>query len=126
MSAIFKAEELFTKATVLVKTRQYPGARASLAKAMRAPPRGARVRRVGRLGALPRSPPIASASTPSCVAVMESALKKVPRCITAYLFLGQMAKMMGDLPAAERHLQRGLSLEPEDAELARELKYLRK
>jgi len=57
---------------------------------------------------------------------METALKKVPRCMAAYLFLGQMAKVAGDLALAEKHLKRGLALDPEHADLARELKYLRK
>jgi hypothetical protein len=53
-------------------------------------------------------------------------LKQVPRILPAYLFLGQMAKLTGDPATAEKQLKRGLALEPEHAELARELKYLRK
>jgi hypothetical protein len=37
-----------------------------------------------------------------------------------------MAKLVGDLRAAERHWRLGLALDPEHAELQRELKYLRK
>ena len=44
----------------------------------------------------------------------------------AYLFLAQMAKIVGDLASAERHLNRGLALEPDDLDLVRELKYLRR
>mgnify|MGYP003343586851 CR=1 FL=1 len=55
-----------------------------------------------------------------------AALKKVPRCMPAYLFLGQMAKIAGDLALAERHLKRGLQIFPDDPDLLRELRYLRK
>jgi hypothetical protein len=37
-----------------------------------------------------------------------------------------MAKLAGDLAAAEKHLKRGLAVAPEHLELQRELKYLRK
>jgi len=63
---------------------------------------------------------------PASAAAIESALKKVPRCMSGYLFLGQMAKVVGQLDLAEKHLKRGLALESEHVELTRELKYLRK
>ncbi|HEY6100324.1 MAG TPA: tetratricopeptide repeat protein, partial [Anaeromyxobacter sp.] len=62
---------------------------------------------------------------PSCAAI-EAALKRNPRCAQGYLFLGQMAKVVGDLALAEKHLKRGLGIVPEHADLLRELKYLRK
>jgi predicted TPR repeat methyltransferase len=60
------------------------------------------------------------------VAVIEAALKQLPRCMPGYLFLGQMEKISGNLEAAERHFKRGLALDPEHTEIAREMKYLRK
>ena len=48
------------------------------------------------------------------------------RCALGYLFLGQMAKLTGDLALAERHLRRGLAVAPEHVDLVRELRYLRK
>jgi tetratricopeptide (TPR) repeat protein len=62
---------------------------------------------------------------PSAAAI-EAALKKNPRCTQGYLFLGQMAKVTGDLALAERHLKRGLAVAPEHPDLVRELKYLHK
>ena len=59
-------------------------------------------------------------------AAIEAALKKVPRCMPGYLFLGQMAKISGDPDLAERHFKRGLGLDPDHAELARELKFLKR
>jgi hypothetical protein len=37
-----------------------------------------------------------------------------------------MAKVVGDLNLAEKHLKRGLQVVPDHPELARELKYLRR
>lgn len=59
-------------------------------------------------------------------AAIERCLAKNARCAPAYLFLGQMAKLVGDPGTAEKHLRRGLALVPNDADLSRELKYLRK
>ncbi len=44
----------------------------------------------------------------------------------AYLFLGQMAKIAGDLSAAERHFKRGLEQDSGHVEIQRELKFLRR
>jgi tetratricopeptide (TPR) repeat protein len=125
VSAIFKAEELFQRAAVLVKTRQYEKARETLLEAERLNPDEAEfgVWRawVDYLLAADKKRQHASSA-----AVIEAALRKVPRCMSAYLFLGQMAKLEGDAAAAERHLKRGLALDPEHADLQRELKYLRR
>jgi len=125
ISAIFQAEETFRKATVLVRTRQYDKALEALAEAMKLnadePEFGVWKSWVEFLVAHDRARQHAASA-----AVIEAALKKVPRCMPGYLFLGQMAKIMGDVALAERHLKRGLELDGEHSELARELKYLRK
>jgi tetratricopeptide (TPR) repeat protein len=63
---------------------------------------------------------------PGAAGAIEAGLKKNPRCVPGYLFLGQMAKISGDLALAERHLKRGLGVAPDQTDLVRELKYLRK
>jgi predicted Zn-dependent protease len=63
---------------------------------------------------------------PASAAAIEAALRRNPRCAPGYLFLGQMAKLVGDPTAAERHLRRGLAVAPEHPDLFRELKYLRR
>jgi len=124
-SAIFEAEELFRRATLLVKARQYDAAREALAGAVKLnadePEFGVWAAWVEFLTATDRKRQHAASA-----AVMEAALEKVPRCMAAHLFLGQMAKIVGDLALAEKRLKRGLALDPEHAELTRELKYLRK
>jgi tetratricopeptide (TPR) repeat protein len=62
----------------------------------------------------------------AAASAIEVGLQKNPRCAQGYLFLGQMAKIVGDLAVAERHLKRGLAVAPEHVDLQRELKYLRK
>ena len=56
---------------------------------------------------------------------VEAALRRNPKCVQGYLFLGQMAKIAGDLGLAEKQLKRGLQVAPDHTELQRELKYLR-
>jgi hypothetical protein len=37
-----------------------------------------------------------------------------------------MAKLAGEIDLAEKHLKRGLALDPQHAEIVRELKYLKR
>jgi tetratricopeptide (TPR) repeat protein len=125
VSGIFKAEETFQRATVYVRTRQYDKALEALAEAMKLnadePEFGVWKAWVEFLVAKDRKRQHAES-----VGVIEAALRKVPRILPGYLFLGQMAKIEGDVALAEKHFKRGLELEPDHAELVRELKYLRK
>jgi len=125
IGAVLEAESIFQRAQVLVRTRQYAVALEELEKAigLNAEEAEFHVWRawVRFLLASDRKRQMAR-SAPE----IEAALKKVPRCLPGYLFLGLMAKICGDLALAERHLKRGVALEPNDPELQRELKYLRK
>ncbi|MFL5262754.1 MAG: DUF4388 domain-containing protein [Anaeromyxobacteraceae bacterium] len=123
ISAIFKAEETFQKAVILVRTRQYDRALAALGEAIALnadePEFGVWKAWVEFLVA-----PDQASAAPASAAAIEAALKKNARCLPGYLFLGQMAKLRGDLSLAEKHLRRGLALAPDHADLLRELKYL--
>jgi tetratricopeptide (TPR) repeat protein len=123
ISAIFKAEETFQKAVVLVRTRQYDRALAALREAIALNADEAEFGVWMAWVEFLVAPDQASAA-PASVAAIEAALKKNPRCLPGYLFLGQMAKLRGDVPLAEKHLRRGLALAPDHADLLRELKYL--
>jgi curved DNA-binding protein CbpA len=122
---IFQAENTFQVGVALVKGRRYDEALQKFEDAAKLNPDEAEFAiwkawcefllasdRKGRHGAT--------------VATIEEALKRNPRCAPGYLFLGQMSKLLGDIGSAEKHLRRGLAVAPNDADLARELKYLRK
>ncbi len=57
--------------------------------------------------------------------VIEAALGKSPKCVAGWLFLGRMAKITTDLPAAERYWKRGLE-QVKDPEVERELRFLKR
>jgi curved DNA-binding protein CbpA len=57
--------------------------------------------------------------------VIEAALEKSPKCAAGWLFLGRMAKITADLPAAERFWKRGLE-KVKDPEVERELRFLKR
>jgi hypothetical protein len=122
---ILQAENVFQVGTALVKGRRYDEAIAKFDEAMMLNPDEAEFgmwkawcefliaddrKRAG------------SAST----SAIDAGLKRNPRCAQGYLFLGQIAKLLGDASAAEKHLRRGLAVAPDHAELQRELKYVRK
>jgi hypothetical protein len=125
VARIFEAENLFQTGTLLVKARNY---RDGLKKFDEAIALNADEPEFGMWKAWceflmaddKRSRFTHAASS------IEVGLKKNPRCAQGYLFLGQMAKIVGDLALAEKHLKRGLGVAPENTDLQRELKYLRK
>jgi len=125
VSAIFKAEEAFRRATVFVKTRQYEKALETLAEAISLNPDESEFG-IWKAWVEFLLAPDRKRQQATSAKVIEGQLRKTPRCIPGYHFLGQMAKLLGDLKAAEEHFKRGLAQEPENADLAREMKYLRK
>ena len=125
VAAIIEAENTFQKATVLVRSRQYEAARAELDRAIELNKEEPEFL-VWRAWVLFLLAADRGKQLPVSTAEIETALKKVPHCMPAYLFLGQMAKLAGDLDLSERQLKRGLRIEPGDQDLLRELRYLRK
>jgi Flp pilus assembly protein TadD len=122
---IFKAEEAFNNGTLLVKARRYQEALAKLDEAVKLNPDEAEFSMWKSwceflLSAEKKKTHAGAASA------IEAALKKNPRCVSGYLFLGQMAKIVGDLATAEKQLKRGLKESPGNTDLERELKYLKK
>lgn len=125
VAAIMEAESSFTRATVLVKTRQYPQALEELGKAI-ALNKDEPEFHVWRAWVQFLTAPDHKKQHAASASEIEANLKKLPRCMPAYLFLGQMAKLAGDTSLAEKHWKRGLQVDPQDPDLLRELKYLRK
>jgi curved DNA-binding protein CbpA len=125
IARIFEAENTFQSGTLLVKARRYDEAlkRFDEAIALNAeePEFGMWKAWCEFLLAEDRRKAVVVASR-----AIQQGLEKNPRCAQGYLFLGQMAKLTGDLKSAERHLKRGLDQAPDNTDLARELKYLGK
>ncbi|HET9553193.1 MAG TPA: DnaJ domain-containing protein [Anaeromyxobacteraceae bacterium] len=122
---ILQAENVFQNGTLLVKARRYDEALPRFEEAMKLNPDepefGMWKAWCEFLLATEKKK-----QHPAAAAAIEAGLKKNARCAQGYLFLGQMAKIVGDLAGAEKHLKRGLDVAPEHADLQRELKYLRK
>ncbi len=123
--SILQAENLFQAGTLLVKSRRYGEARAKFEEALKLNPDEAEFG-IWKAWCDFLVAPDQKRQHGASAAAIEAALKKNARCVPGHLFLGQMAKLTGDLGAAERHLRRGLQVAPESADLLRELKYLRK
>ncbi len=122
---IFQAETAFQSGEMLVKARKYDEALQKLDEAMKLNPDEPEFGMWKAwceflLAGDKKRKAVAAASA------IEAGLKKNPRCVQGYLFLGQMAKLAGDLTLAEKQLKRGLQVAPEHADLQRELKYLRR
>ena len=122
---ILQAENVFQTGTLMVKARQYDEAAAKFAEAIKLnpdePEYGMWLAWCGFVSAPEKKKVHARA-----VGAIEAGLKKSPRVVAGYLFLGQMAKIVGDLALAEKQLKRGLAVAPDHVDLQRELKYLRK
>jgi tetratricopeptide (TPR) repeat protein len=122
---ILRAEDVFQHATALVKGRGYEEALGRFAEAMKLNPDEPEFGIWKAWCEFLLAPDKKKAHAGAAFAI-EAGLKKNPRCVPGYLFLGQMAKIVGELGAAEKNLKRGLQVAPEHADLLRELKYLRK
>jgi curved DNA-binding protein CbpA len=122
---ILHAENVFQEATLLVKARRYDEAVPRLLEAIKLNPDEAEF---GMWKAWCDFLLAAEKKKvyPGAAGAIEGGHKKNPNCAQGYLFLGQMAKLMGELDQAEKQLKRGLGVAPEHSELQRELKYLRK
>jgi curved DNA-binding protein CbpA len=122
---IFQAENVFQEGALLAKARRYDEAIRKFEEATKLNPEEAEFA-IWKAYAEFLAAPDKRTRFSSGASAIEAALKRNPRCAQGYLFLGQMAKLMGDLGLAERHLKRGLEVAPEHGDLQRELRYLRK
>ncbi len=99
---ILHAETVFQEATVLVKARRYDDALAKLAEAIQLNAEEAEFG-IWKAWCEYLVADDKKRQHGTSAAAIEAALKKNPRCVPGYLFLGQMAKLGGDLTLAEKH-----------------------
>jgi len=123
--AILRAENVFQHATALVKGRRYEEAKAQIEEAIKLNPDEAEFG-IWKAWCEFLLAHDKKRAHPGAAQAVEAGLRKNPKCAPGYLFLGQMAKLSGDLALAEKQLKRGLKEFPDHADLTRELKYLRK
>ncbi len=109
---ILHAETVFQEATVLVKSRRYEDGLAKLDEAVKLNPDEAEFG-VWKAWCEFLLAADKKRQQPASAAAIEAAIKKNAKCAPAYQFLGQMAKLVGDLNLAEKHLKRGLQALPE-------------
>jgi curved DNA-binding protein CbpA len=125
VARIFEAENTFQTGTLLVKGRKYDEALKKFDEAIALNPDEAEFGMWKAWCEFLLSDDRKRTHAASARAIQQ-ALERNPRCVPGHLFLGQMAKLTGELKAAERYLKRGLDLVPDNPELLRELKYLGK
>jgi len=122
---ILAAETTFEAGVLLVKARQYDAAILKINEAMKLNPDEAEFGMWKAWCEFLLAQDKRHVHSAAAHAI-EAGLKRNPRCAQGYLFLGQMAKLTGDLGLAEKQLKRGLAVAPDHADMQRELKYLRK
>ncbi len=122
---IFQAENEFQAGTMLVKARKYDEALRKFEEAMKLNPDEAEFGMWKSWCEFLLSDD-KKRKVVAATSAIELELKRNSRCAQGYLFLGQMAKLAGDLALAERQLKRGLEIAPDHGDLQRELKYLRR
>jgi curved DNA-binding protein CbpA len=125
VARIFQAENVFQAGTLLVKGRRYDEALRKFDEAMKLNTDEPEFGMWKAWCEFLLADDKAKKFGPASIAI-EAGLKKNPRCAQGYLFLGQMAKIAGNLALAEKSLRRGLDVAPDHMDLQRELKYLRK
>jgi len=125
VARIFEAEKVFEQGTLLVKARRYDEALKKFDEAIELNTDEAEFGMWKAWCEFLLAADKKQKVGPATVAI-EQGLKRNPRCAQGYLFLGQMAKLAGNLALAEKQLKRGLDVAPEHSDLQQELRFLRK
>ena len=123
VARIFAAEENFQKAEIFIKARKYKEGLDLLDKAISLNAAEAEFwawRGYARFLLAPDR----KAAFEECAADCRKAIKMQDRCLPAHLFLGHMAKAIGDVKAAKKSYQRVLELDEKHVDAQRELRLM--
>ena len=120
---IFAAEENFQRAEIMIKARKYLEGLALLDDAIRLNADEAEFYAWRGYAKFLLSKD-RKATYPETAADCRKAIKMIAKCVPAHLFLGHMAKVVGDLKLAHQCYQRVLELEPKHVEALRELRLM--
>jgi curved DNA-binding protein CbpA len=125
VSRILQAEELFNRATLLVKARRFAEAAQILDEAIQNNPDEGEFyawRGFARFFAVPDKAMARRAANQD----LDEALRRNPKCVAAYYYLGQIAKLSNDPSSALRNFKKTVELNPNHIDAQRELRLLGK
>jgi tetratricopeptide (TPR) repeat protein len=125
VARIFAAEENFQRAEILIKARKYQEGLELLEKAIAMNDKEAEFfawRGYARF-LLARD---RKAAYDDAAADCKKAIKMIDKCLPAHLFLGHMAKVVGEVKLAQQCYQRVLQIDPKHVEAQRELRLMGK
>jgi len=122
---IFDAEDKFQRAEILIKARKYKEGLQVLDEAIILNPEEAEFYAWRGYARFLLSQD-RKAAFEECAAEIRKAIKMLDRCVPAYLFLGQMQKVIGDQKGASASFQKVLQIDDRNVEAQRELRMLGK
>ncbi len=125
VARIFAAEENFQRAEIMIKARKYQEGLDLLEKAISMNAEEAEFYAWRGYARFLLSKD-RKAAYPECSGDCKKAIKMIDLCVPAHLFLGHMAKVVGELKLAQRCYHRVLELEPTHVEAQRELRLMGK
>ncbi len=123
VQTILQAEELFSRAVLMVKNRRFVDALNFLDEAIGLNPEEGEFY-AWRGWSRFCSQSERSKVPPEVARDLDEAVKRSPRCVAAHHYRGSIARLVGDLAGAKVHLERVLELQPDHVEASRELRIL--
>jgi hypothetical protein len=123
VSRIFAAEENFQRAEILIKARKYQEGLELLEQAIGMNPDEAEFFALRGYAKFLLSKD-RKQSYEECAGDCRKAVKMVDRCLPAHLYLGHMAKVVGDMKLARKCYSRVLELDEKHVEAQRELRLM--
>jgi curved DNA-binding protein CbpA len=125
VARIFAAEENFQRAEILIKAHKYQEGLDLLEKAIEMNDQEAEFyawRGYARFLVARDRKAVYEQASGDC----KKAIKMIDKCLPAHLFLGHMAKVLGEMKLAQQCYQRVLQLDPTHIEAQRELRLMGK
>ncbi|MDX2008662.1 MAG: DnaJ domain-containing protein [Myxococcaceae bacterium] len=124
ISKLLAAEELFQKGKLLVQARKFPEAVKLFDEAIAAnaeEPEFSAWRGYARFFTFPDK----KVGQTEAMKDITNCLKRNPNIVAAHFFQGMMAKLLGDLPAAKKHFNQTVKLDPKHIDAQRELRMMK-
>jgi curved DNA-binding protein CbpA len=125
VARIFGAEESFQRAEIMIRARKYQEGLDLIEKAISMNDKEAEFYAWRGYAKFLLSRDRKEAYE-ECAADCKRAIKMIPKCLPAHLFLGHMSKVVGDMKLAQRCYHEVLELDPKHVEAQRELRLMGK